>query len=97
MKRFADFADEEPALDGDKRRLDDLLNRQVTITGYRIRRSRFSKNKTGEYLTLQVSADGLTVVCFTGSDVLMDQMKKYGDQIPFETTIKKINRYYTLT
>jgi hypothetical protein len=36
-------------------------------------------------------------VVFTGSDVLIGQVEKYADQIPFLTTIKKINRYYTMT
>jgi len=36
-------------------------------------------------------------VLFTGSDVLIEQMEKYGDQIPFAATIKKIDRYYTLS
>ena len=36
-------------------------------------------------------------VVFTGSDVIIDQMEKYQEEIPFVSTIKKINRYYTLT
>lgn len=40
---------------------------------------------------------GCRHVLFTGSDVLIDQMQKYGDQIPFAATIKKIDRYFILT
>jgi len=29
--------------------------------------------------------------------VLIDQIKKYKDEIPFLTTIRKINKYYSLT
>jgi hypothetical protein len=36
-------------------------------------------------------------VLFTGSDVLIEQMQKYGDQISFAATIKKIDRYFILT
>jgi len=36
-------------------------------------------------------------VFFTGSDILIEQMEKYGSEIPFLTTIKKIDRYYTFT
>jgi len=97
MKKFSDFSQEEQALDGDKIRTDSLVNQELVITGYRIRKSRYSKNVSGDYLTLQVEIDGETYVCFTGSDVLIDQVKKYAEEIPFIATIKKINRYYTLT
>ena len=59
--------------------------------------SRFSKNKSGEYLTIQFELNGNKRIFFTGSDVLIDQIKRYGKEIPFETVIKKINRYYTFT
>lgn len=96
MKQFSDFATEEPALEGDKIRLDDIINRRIVVIGYRIRNSRFSKNKSGKYLALQFDLDGKRMVCFTGSDVLIEQLEKYGSEAPFEATIKKINRYYTL-
>jgi len=96
MKRFSDFSQEETALDGDKIRIDSLINQELAITGYRIRKSRYSKNESGDYLTLQIEIDGSTYVCFTGSDVLIEQVKKYAEEIPFIATIKKINRYYTL-
>jgi hypothetical protein len=36
-------------------------------------------------------------IIFTGSDVLISQIEDYKEEIPFEATIKKINRYYTFT
>jgi len=56
-----------------------------------------SKLKEGDYLTLQISKDNKKHVIFTGSHVLIDQIKKYKDEIPFLTTIRKINKYYSLT
>jgi len=97
MKRFSDFAAEQVALDGDKARLDDILNAPVVVTGFRIRKTRYSKNDSGEYLTLQFEREGKRWIVFTGSDVLIGQIKQYGDEIPFETVIRKINRYYAFT
>ncbi len=97
MKRFSDFATDQVALDGDKVKLDEILNEPVVIIGYRIRKSRFSKNESGEYLTLQFTREGKTWIVFTGSDVLIEQIKKYAQEIPFETSIRKINRYYVFT
>ncbi len=98
IKRFADFADEELPLDGDKCRLDDILNCEIIITGYRITSSRYTgKNKSGKCLTVQFRTEAQEIcrVFFTGSDVLIRQMEKYAKEIPFLTTVKKVDRFYT--
>jgi hypothetical protein len=98
MKKFSDFA-EIQALEGEKLRLDDVLNKPVIITAQRITASKYSKNESGKYLTLQFHfpKDDEIKILFTGSDVLISQIEDYKEEIPFEATIKKINRYYTLT
>lgn len=98
MKKFSDFS-KETVLEGDKIKIDDILNEEVIIHNYRIKDSRYSKNESGKYLTIQISKTVIDPkkVVFTGSDVLIEQMKKYGHQLPFAATIRKINRYYTLT
>lgn len=97
MKRFSDFAKDDAGLDGDKLRIDDALNIELLVTGYRLTPSKYEKNKSGKCLTLQVEIEGRRRVIFTGSDVLVSQLEKYGDEIPFNATIKKIDRYYTLS
>jgi len=97
MQRFAEFADDPAILDGAKVRIDDVLNQELVVTGYSVKGSKFSKNKSGKYLTLQVKFDDEKHVLFTGSDVLIDQMAKYGDRVPFVATIKKVDRFYTLS
>ena len=96
MKKFSDFA-KENILDGDKTKIDDVLNKEIEIIGYSIKNSRFSKNKNGEYLTLQINLNGEKYIIFTGSDVLIEQIKKYQNEIPFLATIRKINKYYSLS
>lgn len=97
MRKFSDFAEEEKPLDGAKARLDDLLNQEVLVTGCKIRGSKYKEKGSGKCLTLQVERGGERMVVFTGSSVLIEQMEKYGPQIPFLTVVKKIDRYYTLT
>ncbi len=97
MKKFADFSKEDRPLEGEKVKIDTILDQIITVIGYRIKNSRFSRNKSGDYLTLQFELNGEKRICFTGSDILIDQTKKYAQEIPFETIIKKINRYYTFT
>ncbi len=99
-KRFSSFARQPVGLDGEKTSLDTLVNVEIEIVGYRIKPSKYpGKNKSGQCLTLQVRVvgeDGLRVV-FTGSDVLISQMKEYGEEVPFWAVIKRVDRYYTLS
>jgi len=97
-KHFSDFADEDGPLEGPKVRIDEIVNNEIEVTGYKIRKSKYDKNLSGKYLTVQFEIEsGEKRVFFTGSNVLIEQMKKYSNQVPFLTTIKKIDRYYIFT
>ncbi len=99
MQRFSDFSNEETQLEGDKYKIDDILNKEIIIINFRISKSKFNKNESGKYVTVQFKfeeSDNLHIV-FTGSDVLKKQLEKYGDNMPFIAIIKKINTYYTLS
>ncbi len=93
-ERFGDFA-EEDAFDGDKLRLDEILNKEILVTGYKIKDSH--QKKGTQYLTIHFELGGEKHVTFTGSAVLMDQLKKYESHLPFLAIIKKINRHYTFS
>lgn len=98
MKQFSDFAKEEERLEGDKVKLDSILDQEITIHGFTLAKSNFSKNKSGQYITVQFSKqDAEKQVFFSGSDVLIDQLQKYKDEMPFIARIKKVNKYYTLS
>jgi hypothetical protein len=98
MKQFSEISREESRLEGDKIKLDDILNRDIVIYGFTLAKSSFSKNKTGQYVTVQFAyPEGVKQVFFSGSDVLIDQLQRYKTDIPFVAQIKKINKYYTLS
>lgn len=92
--RFNDFAEEETQFEGEKKKIETILNIEILIIGFRIGKSKFNDKN---YLTLQYENDGNRYICFTGSEVLMKQTQKYADKIPFYVTIKKVNKYYTMT
>ncbi len=96
-KRFSEFAQEEGPLDGEKVKLDSILNLEITITGYKIKKSKYGASNSGQCLTVQFEQDGTHKIFFTGSEVLMQQFEKYGGEIPFIATVKRIDRYYTLS
>lgn len=97
QKRFSDFCAELTPLDGDKERIESVLNQEIRVIGYQIKRSKFGEKGPGKCLTVQFERDGARKVLFTGSQVLIEQFEKYGSEIPFLATIKKIDRYYTLS
>jgi hypothetical protein len=92
--KFSDFATEEKPLDGEKMSIDAVVNKEVLILGFKTGQSKF---KEGGYTTVQFELDGTRHVFFTGSQVLADQLQKYQANLPFQATVQKINRYYTLT
>ena len=93
--RFVDFAEEKQPLEGKKRKIDEILNTEILITGFRIGKSKHYKDRN--LLTLQFENGGTKHILFTSSEVLIDQSQKYEGNMPFLTTIKKVNNYYTMT
>lgn len=95
MKRFSDFCKETLPLDGEKVKIETIVDKEILVTGYKITSS---KQNEGEHcLTLQFQEDAQTMIVFTGSKVLIEQIEKYNSEIPFLTTIRKINRYYSFS
>lgn len=97
MHKFSDFAEDCTPLTGDKISIDKILNKEIKITGYKVRASKF-KDKNPKCLTVQFEDTFEEKrVFFSGSTVLIEQLEKYGDKIPFLATVQKIGNYYTLT
>jgi len=96
-KRYCDFADEATPLDGAKMKIDSVINRDILITGFKVRTSKFKEEGSSRCLTLQFMLNDQKYVLFSGSAILIEQMEKYGHEMPFTATIKKIDRYYTLS
>ena len=92
--KFSDFAKGEAKLDGEKIKLKDVLNQEILILNYAIHRSKF---KDENYLTIQFELSSVRHVVFTGSGVLMDQIEKYVEKIPFYTVIRDFGKYYAFT
>lgn len=93
--RFSDFAEESKAFDGDKKRIEDILNQEILILDFKVKDSK--KRQDSLYATIQFKLENTNHIVFTGSNVLIDQLEKYKENLPFHTTIKKIDRYYTFT
>ncbi len=93
--RFSSFAKNQMPMPGNKKHLDEVLNREITVVDFRMRRS--TKRDGTDCLQLQFLLGGEICVLFTGSSVLINQIKEAQDNIPFTTTIIKIDRYYSFS
>ncbi len=93
--RFSDFAEESKSFDGDKKKIDEILNREILIIDFKVKDSKHHRDS--QYVTIQFKIGGDTFIMFNGSRVLAEQLEKYKDNIPFYTTIKKIDKYYTFS
>ena len=93
--RFGDFAEETTPFEGDKIKIDDLLNKELLILGFKIRDSKQKPDTI--YATIQLKLNDKENILFTASQVIIDQLNKYKENIPFHATIRKIDRYYTFS
>lgn len=97
MKHFSDFAADTNAMTGDKIKIEEVLGKEIEVTGYRVADSKYPKSPNSKVLTLQFTLDGVGRILFTGSGVLLEQCLKYENEIPFVTKIEKINKFYTFS
>jgi len=98
--RFSDFAEPGGPLEGKKVRIDDVTNIEIMLIAYSMKESKYQKTSAKDCLTIQFEypdKPGEKHVIFTGSAVLIDQLKQYGERLPFLTTIRKKDRYFTLS
>ena len=97
MHKFSDFADESN-LYGQKMKMSDVVGKEIAVKNYRITWSRYSdKHNSKRCLTLQFTLNDEPHVLFTGSEVLIEQIERYKENLPFLATIQKIDKFYSFT
>lgn len=98
LHKFSDFAVIRTKLDGERvKDITEVLNKELIFTAFTISRSKVQGCE--KYITIQFKENENSPlrVVFTSSLVLIDQFLEYEKQLPFVATIKKVNRYLTLT
>ena len=96
MNKFSDFnVSVDLPMSGEKIKISKILNRKIIVNDYRLNDSKYSKNKSGQCLTLQIVFEGVKRVVFTGSDVLIRQITQVNrDCLPFECEIMQEGDHY---
>lgn len=86
----------ENQFNGKKIEIDDILNTEISVHGFKIEDSK--KKQGTKYLTLQIEIELIKRVVFTGSKNLMDLISQVPkDKFPFKTTIKKNDKRLEFT
>lgn len=98
MKSFKDFniKPKISSLVGDKIKIERVLNREITVTNYKVDDSKVNENT--KFLTLEFQMAGNKHILFTGSVYLIqmiEEVPKGG--FPFKTIIVKENENYEFT
>lgn len=97
MNKFSQFDIKAPqkGFEGDKVKVERILNREIVVHDFKIDESKvkaFREKGSAQCLSLQISYNNEMHVLFTGSVVLIDQIKQVPkDKFPFTTTIIKEN------
>ena len=94
-EKFSVFAKNKLPMPGNKKHLDQILNREIFIVDFRVMQSKHRENS--KCLQIQFLLDDEVCVAFTGSVVLLDQITSSKEKLPFSATVAKIDRYYTLS
>lgn len=98
MNNFKDF-NIKPRINnfvGEKINVQKLFNLPIKVLAFKVEPSK--QKKGTDLLTLQIEKSGEKRIVFTGSTVLIDQIKRVPDnKFPFVTTIRGDNDYYEFT
>lgn len=97
MKKFSDFGIKpvSQGLMGDKIKIDRVLNKEITVSDFRIVDSKFTDKGNGKRLDIQVEVDSTQRVIFTGSITLMEMIQRVPKtEFPFQTTIVRENERF---
>ena len=108
IPNFGDLVTTAIALDGEKKKLDDVLDKSIIVTGARITTSKYSHSGTENCVTIQFyyedDPNEERFILFTGSGVICEQvqeilskMESEDREVLFRTTIKKCGKYHALT
>ena len=92
---FSDFAVAPQRLEGKKKKIAEILNIEILVTGYKTGKSKVKEGTN--FLTLQFELDGETYIIFTGSGPLIDQAQESEEKMPYYTTIIQRGNYFTMT
>jgi len=91
MKEYAELnkVSDAPALDGEKSNVTELIDKKLKVLAWKQINDRFSAVEGAMVTIIQCEHDGKKKVFFTRSKVLLEQLKKLNNDLPFAATVTK--------
>jgi len=93
---FAEFNPRPIGLEGEKKRVGEILNREILVLDYRVIKGKYNTDNCVQ-IQFQVEGEDKKFVVFTGSSVLQSQLEVSKERMPFRATIQRIDRYLTFS
>lgn len=93
LRDFAKPGKDEDPLDGEKKKINEILDKEILILNFRIQKS---KIKDGNYMIVQFELDNKKYVIFTTARRLLKKLPRYEDKMPYHGTIIQKYKYYTI-
>ena len=94
---FRDFADpdeDEDPLDGEKKKIVDIINKEILILNFNIRKS---KIKEGNYAIIQFELEDKKHVIFTTATRVLKRLERHKEKMPYHVIIIRKFNYYTMS
>jgi hypothetical protein len=93
LRDFAEPDEDEEPLDGDKKKIAEIQNKEILVLNFRIQKS---KIKDGNYAIIQFVLDNKKYVIFTTARRVMKKLERHKDKMPYLATVIQKYKYYTM-
>jgi hypothetical protein len=93
LSDFADPDEDDDPLDGKKKKITEILNKEILVLNFRIKKS---KIKEGNYVIFQFKLDNERYVIFTTAKRVIKRLKKYEDRMPYRATVIQQYKYFKM-
>ena len=93
LSDFADPNEDDDPLDGKKKKITEILNKEILVLNFRIQKS---KIKEGNYAILQFKLDNERYVIFTTAKRVMKRLERHKDKMPYFATVIQQYKYYKM-
>jgi|GEM_PF-271191 len=94
--RFSEFNPRPIGLEGEKKRVGEILNCEILVRDFRIIKGKYNTDSCVQ-IQFEMETGDKKFVVFTGSSVLQQQLETSRERIPFRATIQRVDRYLTFS
>ena len=95
--QFSDFNPRAVGFQGEKKRISEILNREILVLDYRVIKGKYNTDSCVQIQFEMSEFEGKKFIVFSGSAVLQGQLEEAKDRMPFCAVIQRIDKYLTFS